>query len=79
MNRYNQNKMNHPEIWTKFDARMDFYLPLGVILVELDPSNYTMEKTTGSHVLDKTGLDSGKDILQPCESANMARTVIRKQ
>lgn len=69
MNQYNQNKTNRSEIRAKFDTRMDFYIPVGVILVELDLSNYTMEITFGSHVLDETGLDSGNSILQPYASA----------
>ena len=37
MNQNNQNKTNCPETG-KFET-MDFYVPLGVILVELDSSN----------------------------------------
>ena len=38
MNQSNQNKKNCPETG-KFETGMDFYVPIGVILVELDSSN----------------------------------------
>lgn len=38
MNQYNQHKTNRPETG-KLERGMDFYVPLGVILVELDSSN----------------------------------------
>lgn len=38
MNQYNQNRINCPERG-KFEKGMDFYVPIGVILVELDSFN----------------------------------------
>lgn len=38
MNQYNQNKTNCRETG-KLETGIDFYVPLGVILVELDTSN----------------------------------------
>jgi hypothetical protein len=38
MNRNSQNKTNRPETG-KFETGTDFYVPIGVILVELDFSN----------------------------------------
>jgi hypothetical protein len=38
MNQFNKNKTNCRETG-KFETGMDFYVPIGVILVELNPSN----------------------------------------
>jgi hypothetical protein len=39
MNQNNRHKTNHPETGAKFETGMDYYVPIGVILVELDSSN----------------------------------------
>ena len=39
MNQNNRDKINHHETGPRFETGMDFYIPIGVILVELDSSN----------------------------------------
>jgi hypothetical protein len=57
MNQYNQNKTN-PETQAKFERGMNFYVPIDVILVELDSSSDNM-RIDFSNVLDEEkGLES---------------------
>jgi hypothetical protein len=49
MNQYNQNKTNRPETRARFETGMDFYVSVGVILIELeDCSDYATEIESGS-------------------------------
>jgi hypothetical protein len=43
MNQFNQNKTSRKEAWTKFEIGTDFYIPVGVVLIELDSSNHITE------------------------------------
>jgi hypothetical protein len=55
MNQYNQNKIDGLRTWPEFEKEMNFYIPVGVILIELeDCSNYATEIESGSTLHNET-------------------------
>jgi hypothetical protein len=62
MNQYNQNKIGGLRTWPEFEKEMNFYVPVGVILVELeDCSEYATGIESGSLQYDETDFVSAND------------------
>ena len=55
MHQYNQNKIDGLGTWPEFEKGMYFYVPVGVVLIELeDCSNYATEIESGSPLHNET-------------------------
>jgi hypothetical protein len=62
MNQFNQNKTNRKETWAKIEKVMDFYVPVGVILIELeDCSDYASGIAGGGLPHDEIDFVSSSD------------------
>ena len=62
MNQFNQNKTNRKETWAKIEKVMDFYVPVGVVLIELeDCSDCAIGIESISLVHDETGFVPSND------------------
>jgi hypothetical protein len=56
MHQYKQNKIDGLRTWPEFDQGMYYYVPVGVILIELeDCSHYATEIESKSLVHDEAG------------------------
>jgi hypothetical protein len=59
---YNQNKPDALRTWPEFEKEMNFYIPVGVVLLELeDCSGYSTGIESRSFLHDETDFVSGND------------------
>jgi hypothetical protein len=64
MHQYNQNKIDGFGTWPEFEKEMNFYAPVGVILIELeDCSEYAIEIESRSVLHDETGFVPSNDTM----------------
>ena len=62
MHQYNQNKIDGLGTWPEFEKEMNFYVPVGVILIELeDCSDYATGIESRSLLHDETEFVSSND------------------
>jgi hypothetical protein len=70
MHQYNQNKIDGLGTWPEFEKGMHFYVPVGVILIELqDCSNYTTGIESKSLLYDETDFVSSNDTMSQTRTA----------
>jgi hypothetical protein len=62
MHQFNQNKPDGLGTWPEFEKEMNFYIPVGVILIEFeDCSDYATRIESRSLQYDETDFVSGND------------------